>query len=105
MALEHPQMMTVEEYFHLEETDTENRYEYIDGQVYMMAGGTFDHSTISGNIYSLLRGLLRGKPCRVYNSDIKRKPPWKKKATTKQTDTVMYCCTALLATEHVRSNV
>jgi hypothetical protein len=71
MALEHPQMMTVEEYFHLEETDTENRYEYIDGQVYMMAGGTFDHSTISGNIYSLLRGLLRGKPCRVYNSDIK----------------------------------
>ena len=71
MALEHPQLMTVEEYFHLEETDTENRYEYIDGQVYMMAGGTFDHSTISGNIYSILWGLLRGKPCRVYNSDIK----------------------------------
>ena len=54
MALEHPQIMTVEEYFHLEEADTENRYEYIDGHVYMMAGGTFDHSTISGNIYSLL---------------------------------------------------
>ncbi len=64
-------MMTVEEYFHLEETDTQNRYEYIDGHVHMMAGGTFDHSTISGNIYSMLRGLLRGKPCRVYNSDIK----------------------------------
>ena len=71
MALERPQMMTVEEYFHLEETDILNRYEYIDGQVYMMAGGTFDHSTISGNIYSILRSLLRGKPCRVYNSDIK----------------------------------
>lgn len=71
MALEHPQLMTVEEYFHLEESDSENRYEYVDGQVYMMAGGTFDHSTISGNIYSILWGLLRGKPCRVYNSDIK----------------------------------
>lgn len=71
MALEHRQVMTVEEYFHLEETDTENRYEYIDGQVYMMAGGTFNHSTISGNIHSILRDLLRGKPCRVYNSDIK----------------------------------
>jgi Uma2 family endonuclease len=71
MALEHPQLMTVEEYFHLEESDTENRYEYIDGQVYMMAGGTFHHSTMSGNIYSILWGLLRGKPCRVYNSDIK----------------------------------
>src|SRR5205823_13064719 len=65
IALEHPQIMTVEEYFHLEEADTENRYEYIDGHVYMMAGGTFDHSTISGNIYSLLRDRLRGKPCRV----------------------------------------
>ena len=39
-------MMTVEEYFHLEEADIENRYEYIDGQVYMMAGGSFNHSTI-----------------------------------------------------------
>ena len=71
MALEYQQTMTVEEYFRLEENDPENRYEYIDGYVYMMAGGTFDHSTISGNIYSILRDLLRGKPCRVYNSDMK----------------------------------
>jgi Uma2 family endonuclease len=71
MALEHPQAMTVEEYFQLEERDTEHRYEYVDGHVYMMAGETFDHSTISGNVYSILRSLLRGKSCRVYNSDIK----------------------------------
>jgi len=71
MALEHPHTMTVAEYLQFEETDTENRYEYIDGQVSMLAGGTFDHSTISGNIYSILRGLLRGTSCRVYNSDIK----------------------------------
>lgn len=71
MALEHPQTMTVEEYLRLDENDSENRYEYFDGYVYMMAGGTFDHSIISGNIYSILRSLLRGKPCRVYNSDIK----------------------------------
>ncbi|HEU5374566.1 MAG TPA: Uma2 family endonuclease [Ktedonobacteraceae bacterium] len=71
MALQHPQTMTVEEYFQLEEDDSENRYEYVDGHVYLMAGGTFDHNTICGNIYSILRDLLRGKPCRVYNSDIK----------------------------------
>jgi Uma2 family endonuclease len=71
MALEYPQTMTVEKYFQLDETDTENRYEYVDGYVYLMAGGTFDHSTISGNLYSILRSRLRGKPCRVYNSDIK----------------------------------
>jgi Uma2 family endonuclease len=71
MALEHPLTMTVEEYFRLEETDTENHYEYVDGYVHMMAGGTFDHNTISGNIYNILRSLLRGKSCRVYNSDMK----------------------------------
>jgi Uma2 family endonuclease len=71
MELEHRQTMTVAEYLQLEENDIEHRYEYYDGQAYMMAGGTFDHATISGNIYSTLRSLLRGKPCRVYNSDIK----------------------------------
>ncbi len=69
--MEHTQTMTVEDYFQLEENDTEHRYEYVDGHVSMMAGCTFDHSTISGNIYSTLRGLLRGKACRVYSSDIK----------------------------------
>lgn len=71
MALEYPRTMTVEEYFQLEKDDAENGYEYIDGYVHMMAGGTFDHSTICGNLYSLLRSMLRGKSCRVYNSDIK----------------------------------
>ena len=31
MAIEHPQMMTVEEYFQLEENDPDTRYEYSDG--------------------------------------------------------------------------
>jgi Uma2 family endonuclease len=39
MTLEHPQTMTVEEYFRLEENDTENRYEYVDGHVSMMTRG------------------------------------------------------------------
>jgi Uma2 family endonuclease len=38
MAIEHPQTMTVEEYFLLEENDPDTRYEYVDGQVYAMAG-------------------------------------------------------------------
>jgi Uma2 family endonuclease len=71
MALEQHRTMTVKAYFELDESDTENRYEYIDGYVYMMAGGTFDHSTISENINRILWGQLRGKPCRVYNSDVK----------------------------------
>ena len=71
MALEHTSMMSVEEYFALEEDNPDTRYEYLDGYVYMMSGGSANHATISGNIYVLLRNLLRGGPCRAYNSDMK----------------------------------
>jgi len=37
----------------------------------MMAGGSLDHNTISLNLCAILRSLLRGSSCRVYNSDIK----------------------------------
>ncbi len=71
MALEHPQTMTVEEYFLLERNDPDARYEYLDGHIYAMAGGTFNNDTIKSNIQRILWGLLRGGKCRVYSSDIK----------------------------------
>ena len=71
MALEHQQTMTVEEYFQLEEDDPETRYEYVDGHVYAMAGGTANHDTIKSNIQRILWSLLRGGKCRVYSSDMK----------------------------------
>jgi len=71
MALEQHRSMTVEEYFRLEENDPDTRYEYEDGYAYAMAGGTANHATVSLNLCVTLRNLLRGKGCRVYNSDIK----------------------------------
>lgn len=71
MAVEHRQTMTVEEYFRLEENDPNTRYEYIDGHVYAMAGGTADHDTIKSNFQRILWNLLRGSNCRVYSSDMK----------------------------------
>lgn len=71
MALERTSLMDIEEYFELEESNPDTRYEYLDGDVYMMSGGSANHATIGGNIYTILRSLLRGKPCRVYNSDMK----------------------------------
>ncbi len=71
MALEHRRTMTVEEYFQLEEHDPETRYEYIDGHVYAMAGGTANHDTIKSNIQRILWNLLHGSKCRVYSSDMK----------------------------------
>lgn len=71
MALERTQTISVEEYFELEENNPDTRYEYLDGYVYMMSGGSANHAAISGNIYAILKNALRGGPCRVYNSDMK----------------------------------
>ncbi len=64
-------MMSVEDYLTLDRTSIEARYEYFDGYVYRLAGGTADLSTISINLTSLLHSLLRSNQCRVYNSDLK----------------------------------
>ncbi len=69
MALSHDPTMSVEEYLQLDRSSIENRYEYIDGYVTMLAGGTLDHATICANIISILRRSLRGSPCRVFTSD------------------------------------
>ena len=63
--------MSVEEYLELDRNSMEARYEFVDGIVHMLAGGTTNHSLISVNFSSLLRTALRGKQCRVYNSDLR----------------------------------
>ena len=71
MAIEHPQSMTVEEYFQLDDNNLDTHYEYIDGHVYAMASGTANHDTIKSNMQRILWHLLRSGPCRVYSSDMK----------------------------------
>ncbi|MGH2506790.1 MAG: Uma2 family endonuclease [Ktedonobacteraceae bacterium] len=71
MALRNPSTITVEEYFALEENEPEARYEYVDGYIYAMSGGSINHGTIGFNIQRVLWNLLRGTPCRVFNSDLK----------------------------------
>ncbi len=67
----HRLVMSVEEYLTLDRNSLEARYEFIDGVVTMLAGGTANHSRISINLLILLDGALRGKPCMVYNSDMR----------------------------------
>ncbi len=59
-----------EEYFAFLERDPEHRYEYLDGYIYMMTGGSPDHAIIGSNIGRILGNLLQGRPCIVYNSDL-----------------------------------
>ncbi|MBF2067918.1 MAG: Uma2 family endonuclease [Calothrix sp. C42_A2020_038] len=59
-----------EEYLEGEKV-SEIKHEYIDGEVYAMAGASDAHVSITGNLYMLLRNHLRGSGCRVYMSDMK----------------------------------
>ena len=69
-AREHFPKLTPTEYLEWEEKQ-DLRYEYIDGEIYAMTGGTLNHSKIGGNVYYLLQTHLRGGGCQVLNSDAK----------------------------------
>ena len=62
--------LTPEEYLAFEET-SQARHEYVDGQIYAMAGGTDDHNAIALNCASILKAHLRGSGCRTFMSDVK----------------------------------
>jgi Uma2 family endonuclease len=47
------------------------KHEYVDGQVYAMAGASDAHVTIMGNLFALLRSHVRGSGCRVFMADMK----------------------------------
>jgi Uma2 family endonuclease len=47
-----------------------DRYEYIDGEVFAMTGGTKPHNRIAGNLFTALDQHLAGR-CEVYISDVK----------------------------------
>ncbi|MBK8453721.1 MAG: Uma2 family endonuclease [Thiofilum sp.] len=47
------------------------RHEYVDGQVFAMAGSSKRHNDIAVNMVSLLHGAARGSPCKVNASDVK----------------------------------
>lgn len=51
------------------------RHEYLDGQVYAMAGGTPEHGAYAANVIGLLTAQLRDRPCRVHTSDVRVRVP------------------------------
>lgn len=48
-----------------------DRHEYLDGEVFAMAGAEDRHVTVSMNIAFALRQHLSGSPCRTYMSDMR----------------------------------
>jgi Uma2 family endonuclease len=64
--------MTLEEYIEFEKT-SESKHEYRNGKLFEMAGGRHPHNLIAGEIFSLIKVMLKvvGKKCQAVNSDQK----------------------------------
>ena len=57
-----------EEYLELE-INSEERHEYINGEIIVMTGGTPNHNKIAGNLYAALNFGLKRQPYQVFITD------------------------------------
>jgi Uma2 family endonuclease len=61
---------SAQEYLVWEQAQPE-RHEYIDGEVFAMAGGEDRNATVAGNLYIALRQHLRGGLCSAYVGEVR----------------------------------
>jgi len=62
--------LSPEEYLEIERAAT-TRSEYFNGRMYAMAGGTFNHGCIIGNLIGELHAAFKKTTCRVVPNDLK----------------------------------
>ncbi len=61
---------SVEEYLNFEETALE-RHEFVDGSIFMMAGGSVQHAQIALRLAAKLLASTENTECEVVNADVK----------------------------------
>ena len=74
MAAHPKRKYTLDEYFELERS-TNERFEYWNGEVFSMSGVSDQHDQIETNSVILIGNKLRGRPCRVFSSNMRIKVP------------------------------
>ena len=68
MQAEEKKHYTPDEYLELE-ANSEERHEYIDGEIVLMPGGLPNHNRIAGNFYAALNFALKRRPYDVFITD------------------------------------
>jgi len=68
------QRYTIEEYIELDK-NSEERFEYFDGEVFAMAGASPNHVRISRNVCNKLTQKLEGRDCEAFPGDLRIKVP------------------------------
>src|SRR3954467_9363039 len=62
--------MSYAEYLAFEAT-SDTKHEYLNGEVFAMAGGTITHGALAAAVITALSSALRDRPCRVLSSDVR----------------------------------
>jgi Uma2 family endonuclease len=73
-AAEQIPRISFEEYLRLEALNV-SKHEWLNGIVYMMAGGTFEHGRLVDNLLVSLRLRLQGRPCQPYSGNFLVRTP------------------------------
>lgn len=58
------------DYVGVEQTSA-TKHEFVDGQIYAMAGGSAEHAALAVRVLAALENALGEGPCRVYSSDLR----------------------------------
>ncbi len=70
MARDNYPTIDVKDYLILDKNSRNARYEYLDGELRMLAGGSPYHSAIIANLTIAIGRFLRDSSCWIYNSDV-----------------------------------
>lgn len=61
---------TYAEYVALE-MESPTKHEFLDGEIYAMAGGSEEHSALAAEVLRVLGNAIGERPCRVHTSDLR----------------------------------
>jgi Uma2 family endonuclease len=53
------------------ELDSSTKHEFLDGEIYAMAGGSEEHSALAAEVLRALGNAVGTRPCRVHTSDLR----------------------------------
>jgi Uma2 family endonuclease len=71
MALQPKPHPSFEDWLEGERAAFDERYEYVDGEVFLMSGGSAEHHAIILNIAGQLWAQTKGRPCHVYGQGMR----------------------------------
>jgi Uma2 family endonuclease len=98
-------LYTEDEYLALER-ESDERHEYLDGQIYLMAGESLEHGDVCMNLSRIVSTSVLGTPCRALSKDTKvrsgpiPKSPYSTKGLYSFPDLVIVCGEPQFLDEH-----